>query len=198
MLKMKYVILSVVAILLFSGLAIASPECTPPEMITEKIDCKLIKPVDTVVGDLVTINCTKDEKVKNRWVEIGPLNARVSVTGYDNEDTPLQSAYGDLNEGEFTFIPRIAGSYLIKVGNDAQIVLEVGENPEAYETPTAAVVTAPPKEEPELPEPEVVEEPEPQVEEPGLLDFMVNGVGEEERKGGVSGLMLMLVSLLIS
>ena len=193
---MKSVLYSVIAVFLLLSVAVATPDCgDPPKM--ERSPCVLIKPVDTVVGDEIIINCTEWEYI-NRWVKIGPLNVRVTITGYDDEDNPLQTNMGDLVDGEFTFIPRIAGGYLIKVGNDAQIPLEVGENPEAYDAPVAAAVAVEP--EVVLPEPDTIL-PEPDAVEPeerGLLDFMVNGIEEEEGKEGVSGLMLMLVSLLIS
>ena len=219
MLKMKYVVLFVVVVLVFSGLVTGSSECEAAvsKPTPEWFNCELIKPAETIVGDEVVVNCSKREKIKNRLV-ITPLEGvRISITGYDSYGNPLQANIGDLREGRFVFIPRIAGDYLIKVGNEAQIILNVGETPDAYGTPTAAAVAIESSADAEESSVEAAEsggegdvgQSPPEVtqtgseaasesEEEGLLDFVVNEMEEDEPGDGVSGFVLMLVSLLIS
>lgn len=202
---MKLMLFSIVFMAVLGGIALsslvlASTSCTPVEMYEEYVSCIIDKPVVTMVGDEIGVNCTRSVKENGRWVRSPMKGATVSVTGYDPYDYDVVEYYQSKTEkdGTFVFKPNVAANYGIQVGKfvtnltiDENPVLAAGTFTDTGPTGGAtAPAEAPPEPEPK-PAPPKVECDAP------VMEFAI-GKKTDDKKADASGLMVVLASLLIS
>ncbi len=154
-------------------------------------------------------------KENNAWVNYPMKGSKIFIKGYNEDGVVLQNMTLYLGgDGTKTFMPLVAGDYLIETLIQQQTIdqqdpvtklwettFAVGENPIAdrgivAETPTGAAIIY----EEEPPEPEVIEEPAETTmpQNRGPFDFVMNGTCDKESKDDASSFMLMVVGLLIS
>lgn len=203
---MKLVLYSILVGLMLLGVASATSGCsaaadTGP---AEGITCWLIKPAETVAGDLVTINCTK-------WTSppyvASPLkSASLHITGYDENLNPSEDSYVQMSGGRYSFTPTDAGKYLIQIGAYSAN-FTVDENPtvdSGLVTGGVIAVDAPPATQTiefqgtnsTAQETPVINKATPSIE--SLLNIVMNPADTETTKKDGPGFMLLLVGLLIA
>jgi hypothetical protein len=215
---MKSVIYGIVLVMLLAGVAGATSSCEAAASKPTKqyTTCFLEKPVETVVGDEITINCTEKTKEGNRLTIEPKSRASFSIIGYNEYDEAIFSDHNSLRgDGTYSFEPRFAGEYLIQISScDYNARFEVGEDPDAEEEVNnaitgGAVAADNSAEEPEENETEGNsteetdtqeggEENSPPKKESNILNIMINGTETEEDKKAVSNFAVLLVGLMIS
>ncbi len=197
--EMKYIVLFATLIIAFAVVVNATSDCSAAasEPTLEYEKCVLIKPVEAVQGDEITINCTHIDNVKK--IKTPLKGTRVSITGYNEDYEAIEGmSVTTQKDGTYSFTANVIGQYMIQVSScDYTSYFEVAENPLLNTGIVTGAVVADPEPDPEPepePEPIVVEEPP----EARPLGFIINGTESEEDKKEVSNFMLMLVGFLIS
>ena len=218
---------SVALVFLLAAVAGASDHPCPandPNLQNEYERCQLIRPLYydehgkaySYTDEKILINCSKTVKSTHEEVPLSGLY--VNVVGYDEDANAVQQKKGYTNSnGIFTFTPLVAGDYLFQVeGFKKPSEFEIRDNPNSVQVAAEGTLTGGAVAAEEVGEPEVEKsteetaEPENSLrpedasadgeesEESGFLGFVVNEMEEDEPGDGVSGFVLMLVSLLIS
>lgn len=234
---MKIVLYAAILSILLAGASVATSGCgtfvgageTP-----ERVVCTLEKPCEATIdgkcvtyeGDSITLNCSRVSKSGNLET-IEPLSGiKVTVTGYDDDNVLTGFVWaGELSKrGTYTFVPSLAGKYLIEamlpsaktansIGANAgttpyNAVIEVMENPNKAQNIITAAAAAVEEEEPAVVE-NASEETEPVVEDPidvfapkchtdmSVIDFVMNVTETDRVKSDAPAIALMLVGFLI-
>lgn len=121
---MKELFISIIIASLFV-ISVQGADCPANEIdpTPERVGCTLIKPAETFVDDVVTVNCTKQytaqEAAKHDGKMWEPLfGSRITVTGYDEWGEALQGEAGSIGrDGTYEFTPLVSGNFLIQVSS---------------------------------------------------------------------------------
>jgi len=191
--------------LMLSGIVAADCPYTQVDPTSEYTKCELLKPVETFVGDAVTVKCTKFEKINNQWINSPVRSGAVHITGYAAGTLEvMEEMFLQMGGDGYTFRPMVAGSYAVQIGAYSTS-FTVMKDPNAVESPTGAAIV------PDIEE--VVLEPiepaaEPATETPaaitptgglqGVINVFVNSSDSEKTKQDAPTLMLFLVGLMIA
>jgi len=202
---MKLLLYILLVGLMLLGVASATSGCsaaadTGPK---EGITCWLIKPAETVTGDLVTINCTK--WTSPPYVESPLKGASLHITVYDENLNITENSYAEMSGGRYSFTPNDAGKYLIQIGAYSAN-FTVDENPivdSGLITGAVVAVNTPPATQTiefqgtnsTAQETPVINKATPSFN--NFLNVVMNCTDTEKTKKDVPSFMLLIVGLLI-
>lgn len=204
---MKLLLCTLLIGVMLLGVASATSDCRAAASLptNEYTKCQLMKPVETVVGDVVTINCTTYTNEGNVWVTSPLSSTTVFITGYDGDLEPIDYMALQMDKGTYSFIPSVVGSYVVRVGNEYSASFVVGENPilDGGFITGGVVAAETPSEESSQVINFTETESQPAEEKPtptiaSFLSSVVNKEDNEQAKEEAPSLMLMLVSFLIA